>query len=283
MEFDRDILFYKMHGSGNDFVLIPFDQGLDINLKTMSKWAKTICTRKFSVGADGLIFLTKKGIKDPSASYKWHFYNSDGSRAEMCGNGSRCAARLAYELGLAPAHHIFETDAGSIKAEVLPEKNRVKVQLTPPTNYKPRIEIDIDGKDKYLAHYVNTGVPHAVLFFEDTKEIDINYLGRKIRFHETFKPEGTNVNFVQIREGNHLFIRTYERGVEGETYACGTGAAASAYIAKKIGYIKTNEIDITTSGGENLLISLDENDNIYLTGNAVFVFEGKLNLRELGL
>ncbi len=282
MDIQNNIIFYKMHGSGNDFVIIPPENNFSLDYPTMSLWAKTICTRGFSVGADGLIFLTKKGIKNPLASYKWHFYNSDGSRAEMCGNGSRCAARLACELKIAPPLHVFETDAGPIKAEVSIKEKVVKVQLTPPTNLTLEKEIQIDGK-KYKIHHVNTGVPHTVLFFENTRTLDIDHIGKQIRFHKEFEPNGTNVNLVEKIGDNHLYIRTYERGVEGETYACGTGAAACAYIAIKLGLVEMKEINITTSGGENLQVSTDGSDNLYLTGNAVLVYKGELNLKELGL
>lgn len=282
MEIHNALKFYKLHGSGNDFIILFMEENdLTLDSNEMSNWAKKLCMRKFSVGADGLIFLTKKGVSLDGASYKWHFYNSDGSRAEMCGNGSRCAARLAYELGLAPEQHLFETDAGPISAHVYPQENLVKVQLTNPFDLKMDLSIDI-GQKSFLVHFVNTGVPHTVFFDEDVKKLDVRLLGREIRFHKKFAPKGTNVNFVELKGKNNLFLRTYERGVEDETYACGTGAAASAYIAYKRGLVKEKEIEVITSGGEKLTITI-EDDTLYLTGGATLVYQGKLNLSEINL
>ncbi len=282
MEFDRQITFYKMHGSGNDFVLIYMDDYSHLIDLDMENWARQLCKRRFCIGADGLIFLTQKGISDRRASYKWHFYNSDGSRAEMCGNGSRCAARLAFKLALAPQKHFFETDAGLIEAEVFDKEKIVKVQLTKPKDIQKEIDIELN-EQIYKVHFVNTGVPHAVLFFENVNDVDVHFLGSKIRFHEKFQPDGTNVNFVTITPEGSLYLRTYERGVEAETYACGTGAAASAYMANKLGYIQKKDIPVITSGGEKLLISIEKEDTLYLTGGATIVYEGKLNLTEIGL
>lgn len=282
MEFNGQITFYKMHGSGNDFILIYMDGCPELMDLNMEKWATQLCMRKFCVGADGLIFLTKKRMSYPEASFRWHFYNSDGSRAEMCGNGSRCAARLAFKLGIAPKKHVFETDAGLIEAEVFEDKKSVKVQLTNPKDFQKDIDLEI-ADQFYKVHFVNTGVPHVVLFFEHLSEINVPVLGSKIRFHEKFQPQGTNVNFVSISNDGVLHIRTYERGVEAETYACGTGAAASAFIAYKLGLIQKKEIPVITSGSEKLLITIGSKDTLYLTGGATLVYEGKLNLAEIGL
>ncbi len=280
MEIHDHVKFYKLHGSGNDFIIIPMEKNkLNLNTNEMSHWAKKLCTRKFSVGADGLIFLTKKGLSVDNASYKWHFYNSDGSRAEMCGNGSRCAARLAYELDYAPEEHIFETDAGPIYAHVYPGQHLVRVQLTKPFDLNMNISLDIDNKN-YIVHFVNSGVPHTVVFDENVEELDVKLLGKKIRFHKRFAPKGTNVNFVKVKGKNSLYLRTYERGVEDETYACGTGAAASAYIAYKKGLVKDTEVSVTTSGGEELIITIKDN-TLYLTGGATLVYQGILNSKEI--
>ncbi len=286
MSSEKRVIFYKLQGSGNDFTIIPMEKENLPPQEEMGKWAKKICKRRFSAGADGLIFIEplsdskeiEKGI-----FYRWHFYNSDGSRAEMCGNGARCVGRLAFELNIAPSSHIFLTDVGPIKAEVYPEDKEVKVQLTPPRDFKPDIEISLEPDQKYKGDYINTGVPHFVLFFEeDITSIDVKKLGRKFRFHEAFAPEGTNVNFVQKKANSELSIRTYERGVEEETYACGTGAAASAYVALKKGLLSSSPVTVTTSGGEKLILYI-EGENIYLRGGVTFVYKAILYPEEIGL
>ncbi len=276
------ITFYKAQGSGNDFVILVLGEDIEVDISQMPRWARRICKRRFSVGADGLIFIEPLEEKH-GAAYRWHFYNSDGSRAQMCGNGARCVARLANKLGIASSSHYFLTDVGPIYAEVYPEEGKVKVQLTPPKDLRTHLEVPLGPGEKYEAHFVNTGVPHLVIFVEgDLEEVDVNGVGGRLRFHEMFAPEGTNVNFAKKTPENHLIIRTYERGVEEETYACGTGAAACAYVAKKIGYIDSSSIPVITSGGEQLLLSLEKN-GLYLSGRVRIIYEGKLDLKEIGL
>ncbi|PTN38065.1 diaminopimelate epimerase [Desulfonatronum sp. SC1] len=280
----------KMQGSGNDFVVLD-NRALQLAPDEMPDWAKAVCRKAFGVGADGLILLdtTPPGV---DADYIWHFYNADGSRAEMCGNGSRCAARLAHELGLAERTHVLGTDAGPIKAEVLPDQDMVKVQLTPHHDLRLGLNIPLESSSldasgqtattsSWEAHFVNTGVPHLVVFSPDVAALDVQDLGRRFRNHPRFAPNGTNVNFIQVQDRDNLLLRTYERGVEGETYACGTGAAASALIAHSLGRTGP-EVNIRTSGGELLGITIGQ-DAVFLTGNAVLVFMANLNLRSLGL
>lgn len=276
--FETKISFFKMHGSGNDFILLLNDE-LKIAKENMSIWAQKMCTRSFGVGADGLIFL-ESTPEEFQTNYRWHFYNADGSRAEMCGNGARCAAKLAYEAGLAPRQHIFGTDAGTVQAEVKPEQEVVKIQLTKPKDFQPHIKLHLHSYEGEL-HFVDTGVPHTVFILEDPSSVDIEKLGPEVRFHPFFSPSGTNVNIVQIKNNKSIFIRTYERGVEAETYACGTGAAAAAYVAQQIG-LCTNQVEITTSGGEHLDIFL-ENNQIFLQGKATIVYQGLLNLKALDI
>lgn len=275
---DTRVECFKMHGSGNDFVLID-NRFLHLSGQRMPAWAGIICHRSFGVGADGLIFLDApppgKGV-----DYVWHFFNADGSRAEMCGNGSRCAARLAWVLGMAPREHVLGTDAGPINAHVLPEDDLVKVQLTPYTDM--RLHLDLELRHPVLeAHFVNTGVPHLVLLVPDISAIDVQGIGRAYRRHPGFAPAGTNVNFVQILDRNNLLLRTYERGVEGETLACGTGAAASALISLLLGLTGDNVL-LKTSGRETLGIAV-ENERVFLTGKAVLVFTARLDAHALGL
>ncbi|MFP4391369.1 MAG: diaminopimelate epimerase [Desulfohalobiaceae bacterium] len=266
--------FYKMQGSGNDFVLILNDQ-LQLKRENMALWAQKICQRSLGVGADGVIFLQADDLQEKGIDYKWHFFNSDGSRAEMCGNGSRCAAWLAYHLGLAGSSHVLGTDAGPVQAHVNSEENQVKVQLTKPQDLCLDIQLPRPGQESLQVHYVNTGVPHVVYFSEDPSRLNIQELAPGIRYHSRFAPQGTNVNLVGMKAPEHLYVRTYERGVEGETLACGTGAAAAAVVARGLG-LCGDQVQITTSGQEELAIFLHQ-DQVYLQGPAVLVFTGHLN------
>lgn len=188
-----NIPFTKMSGSGNDFVVIdnrspviPDDRKRD--------FVKKVCEPKSSVGADGVIFIEDSDTVD----YKWDFYNNDGSSAEMCGNGGRCVARYAVEKGIAGTQHSFETTAGVISAEV--DGPMVKVKLTEPEGLRKNIEINFDGQ-QYAVDYLNTGVPHAIVFSENVDEEDVQAIGRNIRYHEVFAPAGTNVDIVEKTDG----------------------------------------------------------------------------------
>jgi diaminopimelate epimerase len=214
--------FYKMTGGGNDFILID-NREKKVDADALRPSIPRICRRRFSVGGDGLIVLEHSA----KAHFRWRFFNADGSEAEMCGNGGRCAARLAHLLGMAPADLSFETGAGLIRAQV---KGRVvRLTLPPPSDIRLGISLPI-GEEEVSVDFINTGVPHAVLFAPDLQKVDVIGLGRQIRRHEAFQPAGTNVDFVSVDNGG-VTIRTYERGVEDETLACGTGAVAAAIIA----------------------------------------------------
>ena len=278
LHFAPSVYSVKMQGSGNDFVLL-FGDELNLSHFSMPEWARAICKRAFGVGADGLIIL-ESAEDDPKVHYRWHFYNADGSRAEMCGNGSRCAAKLAFESGLAPAKHILGTDAGPVQAEVLADSTEVAVQLTRAEDLELSIRLQDSGWDRDV-HYVNTGVPHAVLFSEEAEHEDLAQLGPWLRYHLRFAPQGCNVNIVQPTEEG-LYLRTYERGVEDETYACGTGAAAAAYIAHTLGRVHGDSVKITTSGGERLTVSF-RGEDLFLQAAAEFVYQAELNCPALGL
>lgn len=267
-----------MQGSGNDFVLLD-NRALQLAESLMPQWARSICRKAFGVGADGLIFLDAPGDV-PDVDYVWHFFNADGSRAEMCGNGSRCAARLAFELGLAGPVHVLGTDAGPIKAEVFPENDLAKVQLTPHTNLELNLSLELQDQN-LKAHFVNTGVPHLVVLVPDVEFVNVRETGRQLRNHPHFFPSGTNVNFVQVVNPETLLLRTYERGVEDETFACGTGAAASALVCHALGHT-AESVQVQTSGKEILGIAI-ENNALFLTGKAILVFAADLNLRSLGV
>jgi diaminopimelate epimerase len=270
--------FFKMHGSGNDFVLLD-NRSLGLPREAMAQWARRICRTAFGVGADGLILLNRAPAGAP-ADYVWDFYNADGSRAAMCGNGSRCAARLAYELGMAGREHVLGTDAGPIRARVNPQAGTVRVQLTPPHGLTLDTALDVDGR-QCTVHFVDTGVPHAVLFPEGLAALDVRALGRALRTHPHFAPAGTNVNFARVDAPDAMTLRTYERGVENETYACGTGAAATVLVANALGLVG-EEVRVTTSGGEVLQIGL-ENGTVFLEGPAVTTYRGEMFLDSLGL
>ena len=270
--------FYKLQGCGNDFVALD-NRVLRLPESHMAEWAQRICPRAFGVGADGLFFLDvpKPGM---DADYRWHFYNADGSRAEMCGNASRCAGRLAFALGLAGQRQRLATDAGVIAIEVLPESGQVKVQLTKPEGLALGASLRVLDRETEV-HFVNTGVPHAVIFVSDVQGADVAGVGRAVRYHEHFAPAGTNVNFVQVLDAGHALVRTYERGVEGETLACGTGVSAVLVVASALG--RTGErVENTTSGGEVLVTSL-EGGSVFLQGAAELTFTGELNIPALGL
>ncbi len=270
--------FYKMQGCGNDFVLLD-NRELKLARDVMPDWARAVCRKAFGVYADGLILLdhAPEGAK---ADYIWHFFNADGSRAEMCGNGARCATRLAYLLGLAPQKHVLGTDAGDIEAEVYPGSNEVQVLLTPPKNLTLNLTLDLGG-DLLPAHFVDTGVPHTVIVRSDLDKAPVRELGKAVRFHERFAPAGTNVNFIHVVDRERINLRTYERGVEDETYACGTGAVASVVVAHALG-LTDQTVAVTTTGGERLGIALD-GGKTFLRGAAQIVFRGELYPAALGL
>ncbi|WP_028845748.1 diaminopimelate epimerase [Thermodesulfatator atlanticus] len=270
--------FTKMVASGNDFILINnFDKKVPSELGP--ELAKRLCRRAFSVGADGLILIEPPKTKE--ACFSWRFFNADGSEAEMCGNGGRCAARFAVEEGLCPEKLAFETLAGLIQAEV--NGKEVKIKLTPPKDLKLDFPVSVNDKT-LLVSFVNTGVPHVVLILpeEELKDFPVNEVGKKIRFHQAFAPAGTNVNFVAQTGPQNLLVRTYERGVEAETFACGTGACASAIIAISKGLI-SSPVEVTTTGGEILQIFWNpaEPDEIFLKGEARFVYRAHLSKEAL--
>jgi diaminopimelate epimerase len=240
----EDIEFYKMTGGGNDFILIDNRTG-KIDVADLRPSIPRICRRKLSVGADGLIVLENSD----KAHFRWHFFNADGSEAEMCGNGGRCAARLAHVLGMAPPELTFETVVGIIHAQV--KGTVVKLTLPPPTDIRLGLALPI-GEEEINVDFINTGVPHTVIFAPDLTGVDVVGLGRQIRQHQAFQPAGTNVDFVNVQNST-VEIRTYERGVEDETLACGTGAVAAAVIAGLRGLV-TSPITVIPRSREPLTI-----------------------------
>jgi len=265
------IEFYKMSGSGNDFIIID-NRDLSLNVGNLPAFARKICARKISVGADGLFLIEPSQIVD----FKWQFFNSDGSIAEMCGNGSRCVARYAYLKGIAPRKMSFETLAGIISAEV--NNDVVKVKLTDPSPVKSIGKLNFDDC-QFALDTVDTGVPHAVTFVDNLETCNVLEWGRKIRRHEYSQPKGTNANFATVIDRHKMRVRTYERGVEDETLACGTGAVASVLAAASRGLVET-PVDVVVQSGETLRIYFTKKNDrfceIYLEGSVKIVYSGLL-------
>ena len=262
-----------MHGSGNDFVVID-NREREIRASQAPGVARMLCRRKFGVGADGLILVEEA----PGVDFKWRFYNADGSEAEMCGNGGRRVARFAYEAGIAPEQMDFLTLAGVIQASV--KGRRVKLQLPSPRDLRLDLELSLHAQ-RLIVHGINTGVPHAVVFVQDIDDVPVYEWGRLIRHHEAFGPPGTNVDFVQVEGPDRVVIRTYERGVEDETMAFGTGAVASAIVAGiKEGV--SSPVTVRTWGGEELRVyfgplSRDLVEEVFLEGETVVAYSGVLD------
>jgi diaminopimelate epimerase len=261
-----------MTASGNDFVVVDNFSGA-IAVSDWSEFARKVCRRALSVGADGLIVI------EPSdeADFAWRFYNSDGSRPEMCGNGGRCAARFAYLRGLAGPKLRFKTLAGIIEAKVA-DSGLVKIKMVPARGLELAVPLSLAGSTIKL-DLINTGVPHAVLFVPDLEGCDTAGLGRQIRYHDRFKPQGTNADFVQLVDKSSLKIRTYERGVEAETLACGTGATAVALVAANRGLV-VSPVRLETSGKEQLVVYFENSGPdfgaVHLEGKTRLVYEGVL-------
>ena len=272
------IAFEKMSGAGNDFVIID-NRSLKIPRAEQPELARKICRRMFSVGADGLIFIEES----TTADFAWNFYNADGSVAEMCGNGSRCAARFAYRHKIAGKQMKLETLAGIVEAEICEEEDVVRVKMTQPFDFRLDISLVL-GDEEHPAAYVNTGVPHVVIFVKE-EDVPVKIWGRKVRFHEMFEPKGTNVNFVKLLSSGRIEVRTYERGVEKETMACGTGAVASALFASMLKGMDS-PVEVITSGGEILTILFDLHDgpvaeNVFLQGPTRLICTGNLTAEAL--
>ncbi len=265
------IPFMKMSGSGNDFILIDHRNRF-LEEGRLKDFVRRVCQRRVSVGADGLILIERS----QKADFKWRFYNADGSEAEMCGNGGRCVARFAHLKGIAGPSLTFETLAGIIAAQV--NGIRVKLQMTKPHGLKLDQKISVEGEERIVSA-INTGVPHAVLFVEDLEGTDVVRMGRATRRHAHFAPAGTTANFVRLENPPGLTIRTYERGVEAETLACGTGVVASALVAAFKGFVKS-PVSVRTRGGEVLTVHFEieagEVKKVFFEGDVHIIYEGEM-------
>lgn len=261
-----------MNGAGNDFVVADNRDG---KWNLQKEQIARLCDRHRGVGADGLLLVEPP---ERNADFRMRYYNSDGGEAEMCGNGARCFARFVEKIAGPRPEISFETPAGVIRAKYHGEL--VELTMSTPADLQLNKVIEIDG-GLYEVHSVNTGVPHAIVLVDDLDRTDVRKLGAAIRYHTEFAPRGTNVNFVTALSHSSLAIRTYERGVEDETLACGTGVVAAAIIHHSLSG-DAAPISVRVKGGETLVVGFDQNENGFtnatLTGPADFVFEGEIAL-----
>lgn len=273
----KKINFTKMSGAGNDFIVIDARKGL--NYKSL---AKKVCNRTDGVGADGLIILDRPRKK--RHDYKMRIINADGSEAEMCGNGVRCLSAYIVQ-NKKPAKKLFSIE--TLSGEILGKANGsvANVRLSNPTDYRASIPITVSDI-KINVSAINTGVPHTIVYVDNLENINVSKIGGIIRYHSKFKPRGTNVNFAEQISENLVYARTYERGVEDETRACGTGSVAVAIVT----YLKANpdiknkknaKMKVCTTSKEVLEVTFDLIDgdisNVWLKGSAKFICEGKYN------
>jgi len=265
-----NIDFTKYVASGNDFIAIDNRSGSISSL--IYDLAKDMCARKFSVGADGLLVLEDSS----SADIKMRIINPDGSEVEMCGNGLRCIALFAKELGVDKDNCLsIETIAGIMKASI--NDISVKAMLSEPRDAELEFDISLSGEN-LKSSFINSGVPHVVTLLDNIDDLDIKSLGSAIRYHDKFKPQGANANFIKVLDKNTIKIRTYERGVEDETLACGTGAVASSIVGFLLGVLDS-PIKVNTKSGEILTISFTNNNSkisdLSIEGKVQKVYNGR--------
>jgi diaminopimelate epimerase len=265
--------FTKMNGAGNDFIVVDNREN---HVRLTRDQVVRLCDRHRGIGADGLLALVP--CSSGEADWAWEFYNSDGGAAAMCGNGARCFARFVQRLTGVADQLTFLTGAGVIRATFQGE--RVTINLTEPKDFRLADKIDLSGGTETV-HSLNTGVPHAVLFVDNADRAMVQGTGAEIRYHPHFAPKGTNVNFVQLLGPGRIRVRTYERGVEGETLACGTGVTAAALIAARINSF-ASPIAVQVQGGDVLEVGFQDTSegftDVQLTGPAELVFEGRIEL-----
>ncbi len=260
--------FIKMNGAGNDFVLLDNRVG---DLRLDGPQIARLCDRHRGIGADGVLILERAAN---GADFRMRYYNADGGEAEMCGNGARCFARYTSRVAGPLDKLSFETPAGVIAAAI--EGERVTLQMSEPKDLQLNLPVTALGED-IRCHYVDSGVPHVVIPMKDIAEAKVREMGSALRHHERFAPRGANVNFMQSRGDGQIAIRTYERGVEDETLACGTGVVASALIFAATENA-AGPIRVLVRGGDELEVGFqregDRFHNVTLNGPADFAFEG---------
>ena len=264
------LTFTKMNGAGNDFVVLDNRDG---KLALDKAQIARLCDRHRGIGADGLLAVEPA---ENGADFRMRYYNSDGGEAEMCGNGARCFARFAQRVSRKKGDISFETQSGVIRAKFLGEL--VQVQMSEPHSLHLSETVEAAG-EKLTVHSVNTGVPHAVVFVNDLENVEIRKLGAALRYHPHFAPKGTNANFVEQLDPQTIAIRTYERGVEDETLACGTGMVACGLIYHELTGA-ASPVQVRVHGGDTLEIGFQDEGARYrevtLTGPADFAFEGQV-------
>lgn len=263
------MIFYKMSGSGNDFALLDNRDGrLPPDLSSL---VQKLCHRRNGIGADGVLIIERS----EKADFRMRYLNADGGEVAFCGNGGRCIAWFAHSVGAAGKTMTFEAGDGLHKAEV--NDSLVKLQMREPRDFDLRFLLQLDDRG-FAASFVDTGVPHVVVPVAEVDDFPVVETGRKIRHHEKFQPSGTNANFIEVADRHHLKIRTYERGVEDETLACGTGATAAAVISARLGMAES-PVECLTRGGEKLTIhfKMDGEDvsEVFLEGQVQLVFHGE--------
>lgn len=255
--------FWKLTGAGNDFVLLA---GLPKG-RTGAALARALCDRRSGIGADGLLVVSRR-----AGEVRLDYWNGDGSSA-FCGNGSRCAVLWAAAKGwLRNTTSSLQTNRGPLTAR-LTGKGRAEVSMPAPKGLRLGVNVKTEG-GSLQAHYVDTGVPHAVVFVPHIDDVNVEKVGRALRFHKIFGRAGANVDFVEIKK-NVLLVRTYERGVEGETLACGTGVVAAAFVARVLGF-DLSPVRVAVRGGATLSVSFD--DGPRLEGPGRIVFSGEVSL-----
>lgn len=265
--------FYKMNGAGNDFIVVD-NRNLDIPLD--EETIEALCDRHRGIGADGLLAVEPA---QHGADYRFRYYNADGGEAEMCGNGARCFGRFTAHLTDETKEVVtFETMAGTLSAHMIEEN--VRIAMSDPHDLRLNIDLAADGLEGSI-HFINTGVPHVVVFVNDLNNVDVYKYGNLLRFHQEFAPAGTNVNFAKVLSPNHIAIRTYERGVEDETLACGTGMTACALVHHLLTGA-TSPVKVDVAGGDTLEIGFVADgqsfSDVTLSGPADFVFEGAIEI-----
>ncbi len=265
--------FMKLSGAGNDFVIINnLNEIIDSKDAKFMDFVSKVCQRRMSVGADGVLLVEQSEDVD----FRMRYFNADGGEVETCGNGARCISKFAFLHGIVSEKMRFLTNAGIYEAEIVGDN--VKVGMSDPTDIRINVPLHLeDGVHK--VGFANSGVPHVVFFVDDLEATDVFDIGQQTRYHNDFKPAGTNANFISIHSQELIAIRTYERGVENETLACGTGSIASAIVSATLGKVKS-PVSVKTASGIVLKIHFDlDNDvakNVYLEGDARVIFTGEL-------
>ena len=270
----RAVRFWKLEGAGNDFLGLDGRAG---GFKLKRQQIADLCDRRRGVGADGVLVVEKPKVR--GADFRMRYYNSDGGEAEMCGNGARCFALLARAVSGRKGNELrVQTQAGLLTLRM--SGREVQVSMTEPTKLRLGRKLVVAGR-KLAVDFLNTGVPHAVLFVRSVRSIDVAKQGRAIRYHSAFAPSGTNVNFVEIGRGNRIHVRTYERGVEGETLACGTGVVAASILSNLRRGLRS-PILVTTRGGDHLRVGFSmvngQARKVTLQGPARIVYTGVIHV-----